>query len=90
MEDVVVHPRIHRPHPNVSVQDVLDAWSACIRSVPRFGVDNSEFVAVGCDAKGRLVEMVTRRIDADTWLIFHAMTPPTRKTLVELGMTRRP
>ena len=89
MENVVVHPRIHRRHPDVSDQDVRDAWAGCIRSVPRLGADGDEYVAVGCDAKGRLLEMVARRIDADTWLVFHVMTPPTRKTLVELGMTRR-
>ena len=89
METVLVHPRIRERHPDISEQDVLDAWNACLRAVPRFNRSSNEYVAVGCDAKGRLVEMVAERLGVDTWLVFHALTLPTRKTLLELGMIGR-
>ena len=89
MEEIIVHPRIHERHPEISEQDVLDAWNGCIRSVPRLAENTGEVVVLGCDAKGRLVEMVAKRLDASSWLVFHALTPPTKKTLVELGLRGR-
>ena len=89
MELVTVHPRIHRRHPEISDQDVQDAWKGCIRSIPRLGEDIGEFVMLGCDTKGRLIEMVAKRLDTDDWLVYHALTPPTKKTLIELGIRGR-
>lgn len=89
MEELVVHPRIHGRHPEISEQAVLDAWNGGIRSVPQLAENAGEVVVLGCDAKGRLVEMVAKRLDANSWLVFHALTPPTKKTLVELGLRER-
>lgn len=89
MDEVAVHPRVMERHPDLSEEDVLAAWEGCLRSRPRIDVDAVEYIAIGCDARGRLVEMVAREVGGGTWLIYHALTPPTRKALLELGMTRR-
>lgn len=88
MEKVIVHPRIHSRHPEISDQDVIDAWDGCMRSIPRLADNAGEFILLGCDSRGRLIEMVAKRLDVDDWLIFHAVTPPTKKTLKELGLLK--
>ena len=88
-ESVVIHPRIQERHPKLTDNDVLHAWHSCVRSVPRLDRDGDEYIAVGMDAHGRLLEMIARRTTSGLFVIFHAFTPPTRKALVELGMTRR-
>ena len=47
------------------------------------------YIALGFDKKGRLLEMVAIRLDCGDWLVYHAMTPPSRKTFAELGVERR-
>lgn len=89
MQNVIVHPRIHKRHPEITEEDVQDAWIGCIRSVSRLAENTGEVVLLGCDAKGRLMEMVAKRLDTESWLVFHALTPPTKKTLVELGLRER-
>lgn len=85
MDAVKVHPRIKGRHPDITEQDVLDAWKNCFRSVPRLDRLLHEYIAVGADNKGRLIEMVALRSSDASWLIYHAMTPPSKKTLTELG-----
>lgn len=87
--EAIVHPRVCERHPELTEQDVLDAWESCVRSVPRLDRDPSEHIAIGMDSHGRLIEMIARRVSVNTYLIFHAFAPPTRKALVELGMTKR-
>lgn len=89
MDDVVVHPRVEARHPELSEDDVLSAWENALVTCQRIGNASDRLVALGSDAKGRLVEMVANRLPEGTWVIFHAMTPPSRNTLVELNMTRR-
>jgi hypothetical protein len=43
-------------------------------------------VAVGFDGKGRLLEMVAVLGPDGIWLVYHAMTSPSKKTLKELGL----
>ena len=81
MSGVLVHPRIAERHPELSNQDVLDAWAGSIRAIPRLDGEVTEYIVIGSDRHGRLVEMVARDIGRDTWLIYHAFTPPTRKAL---------
>ena len=90
MEAVTVHPRVSRVHPEISEEDVLDAWENCICAVPRLDRAPSEYIALGVDAKGRLIEMISVRSQDGDWLVYHAMTPPTKKALAELGFGRRP
>ena len=89
MDKVIVHSRVSERHPELSNQDVLDAWESCIRAVPRIDADAVDYIAIGADTYGRLIEMVARVTDDGTWVIYHAFTPPTKKALRELGMTRR-
>lgn len=68
---------------------MLTAWENSIASTPRTQKNPNEYVAVGFDGKGRLVETVAVRSAAGDWLVFHAMTPPSANTLAELGFERR-
>ena len=87
-DDPVIHPRISRRHPEIEVEDVAAAWENGLLLVRRD--DGSEvWVSVGVDGRGRLLELVSVLDMEGRWLIFHAMTPPSRKTLRELGAERR-
>ena len=85
---VEVLPRVHERHPQLTDEDVRTAWESAILSAPRIGRDRDEYVALGFDAKGRLVEMAAVRMSVSRWVIFHATTPPSEKTLRELGVER--
>jgi hypothetical protein len=87
MERVDIHPRVRARHPELSDRDVRDAWYACIRSAPRLDTLPTEYIAVGLDGTGRLIEMVAIRLADHGWLVYHAMTPPSKKTLKELRLT---
>ena len=89
LADAIVHPRANERHPELTEQDVLDAWEACIKYAPRMDRENDEVIAVGMDSRGRLLEMIARRIENGSFVIFHAFTPPTKKALFELGFTKR-
>lgn len=89
MDRLYVHPRITERHPDLSESDVLAAWENAIAFLPRLGTDPVRYIAIGADMHGRLVEMVGQKATLGTWVIFHAMTPPTRKTLAELGLGKR-
>jgi hypothetical protein len=86
VDKVFIHRRVSQRHFGLSEQDVLDAWINCIRSRPRIDKNPDEYIAVGLDRKGRAIEMTAKRsLDGD-WLIYHAMTPPSKKTLRELEL----
>lgn len=89
MDSVVVHPRVMRRHPNLSERDVLAAWKNAVDSTPRIGSDPLQYIVLGFDAKGRLVEMVAIRLGVRQWLVFHAQTPPSDATYREFGFERR-
>ena len=61
--------------------DVLTAFRSVMRDARR---GNGTWVAIGLDGRGRDVEMVYKQV-GDSVLIYHAMTPPTKKTLKEIG-----
>lgn len=86
---VEVHPRITQRHPSLSEEDVRNAWRKLIAWRPRFHLDCEQCIAIGTDQKGRLIEMVATKAKDGRWVIFHAMTPPTKKALVELGVHKR-
>jgi hypothetical protein len=81
-----VHQRISAKHPEISDTDVLAAWDSCIRTGTRNRGAYDHTVAVGFDNKGRFLEMVAVLESTGIWHIFHAMTPPSRKTLMELNL----
>ena len=86
---VVVHSRIGKRHPEHCAEDVLDAWDNCLRSSHRSGGALEDYVAVGVDKKGRIIELLATLRPDDTWLIYHAFTPPTKRVLQELGLDER-
>lgn len=87
MNRVFVHPRVAERHPDLSEADVLEAWAGCERWAPRLA--SNDGVAVGFDARGRFVEMVATRSPDGDWLIYHAMTPPSKKVLAEVRLRGR-
>ena len=87
MGTVVIHPRVMERHPELSEDDVRQAWNEYVRMVRREG-DDSYYVAIGFDAQGCAIEMVAVETIEGNWYVYHAMTPPTKKVLRELGLMR--
>ena len=86
MSAIGVHPRVSRRHPEVTPDDVAAAMRGMIRYKQR---STGEWVAVGLDGKGRLIELVYQYNEGDDFFfVFHGMTPPSGKTLRELGLER--
>ena len=86
MSQIGVHPRISRRHPEVSEADVMTAMRSMIRYKQR---ESGEWIAVGTDSRSRLVELVyIYDSDDDYFFVYHGMTPPSGKTLRELGLER--
>lgn len=88
MDDVYVHSRVMARHPELSEDDVRSAWRNAIELVRRECDDGVRYVAAGADSRGRLIEMVAMARDG-AYLIYHAMTPPSKKTLAELHLQGR-
>ena len=87
MGTVVIHPRVMERHPELSEDDVLQAWERYVRISKREGVDDY-YVALGFDMHGRAIEMVAVETIEGNWYVFHAMTPPAKGILRELGLMR--
>ena len=86
MSAIGIHPRIIRRHPEITEEDVVAAMRGMIRYRQR---STGEWLAVGLDGKNRLVELVYQYdSDDDFFFVFHGMTPPSGKTLRELGLER--
>jgi hypothetical protein len=86
LEDVFVHP--HALKHGLSEEDILFAWASFVRKQYRSSPEEDKVLAVGYDMSGRFIQMVGRS-GASGILIYHAMTPPTTKVLLELGLSRR-
>ncbi|MCI6273302.1 MAG: hypothetical protein MR874_05805 [Coriobacteriaceae bacterium] len=86
MSSIGVHPRVSRRHPEISDDDVVAAMRGMIRYQQQV---KGEWIAVGLDGKGRLLELVYLYDETnDFFFVFHGMTPPSGKTLRELGLER--
>ena len=85
--EVVVHPRVCERHPELTEEDVRDAWTNYVRMSRREG-DDDYFVAVGFDMRGRVIEMVAVEMQGGGWYVYHAFTPATKGVLRELGLSR--
>ena len=86
MSQIGVHPRIAERHPEVSDADVTAAMRSMIRYKQRA---SGEWVAIGTDSRNRLVELVyIYDENEDFFFVYHGMTPPSGKTLRELGLER--
>lgn len=88
MGTLAIHSRIAERHPELTEGDVVHAWENAIVSAPRLGKDRDEYVSVGFDKSGRMIEMAAVRDPSGTWTVFHAMAPPSKKTFHELGIGR--
>ncbi|MEG2200618.1 MAG: hypothetical protein RRX94_00285 [Raoultibacter sp.] len=86
--EIVVHPRVFERHPEITEKDVLTAWSGFVRMIPRLDRNPNEYIAIGFDGAGRLLEMIGRRTAQGVVIVYHAMTPPTQKAMVELGLAK--
>lgn len=83
---VRVHPRVSAKRPEIADEDVHTAFEGALRSRGRDTVP-IQWVGVGMDAKGRLLEFVAVEDEPDGWLVFHAMIATT-KVLNEVGLGR--
>lgn len=86
---VLVHDRILKRHPGIEKQDVINAWNNLVCKSRRMDGNEEYYSAVGFDRKGRALEMIALETFEGYWFVFHAMTPPTKKILKELGLSER-
>jgi hypothetical protein len=88
-DDIEIAPRVSARHPELTDADIFSAWGNALVIIERGGIPLSDviLVAIGADSKGRLIEMVGAIKESGMVYIFHAMTPPSRKTLHEVGLT---
>ena len=82
---IIVLDRVFLRHPDLVVSDVKAAWKARIKTQYRLSDEKPYLVAVGVAPSGRLVELIAFE-DGKDIVIFHALTPPTKKLLHELRM----
>ena len=73
-----------RRHPEVEPRDVQAAFETALRSRAR-DTDPVQWVGVGLDERGRLLEFVAVETSPEQWLVYHAM-PATKAVLNEVGL----
>lgn len=86
--EVIVHERVMRRHPELTKADIRYAWRNAFVMQRRWLTHPSVIAAVGVDMHGRAVEMVGVETEDGGILVYHAYTPPTSKTISELGLRR--
>lgn len=86
MNDLVVEE--HALKHGMSKEQILYAWENFIARQNRSSPNEGQIVVIGCDRMGRLLQIIAAEKPFG-FLIYHAMTPPTRKILKELGLLRR-
>lgn len=91
MNEVYADDRVETRHPEqrITKDDAVAAWRNAIRSKPRIDKNPSEYIAIGIDGKGRLMELVAIRNEEGDFLIYHAFVPPQENAKRELGITGR-
>jgi len=89
-DDIEVNQRVSERHPEIQESDVATAWANVLVVIERSGTSlpDTVLVAVGFDSNGRFIEMVGSVMENGIVHIFHAMTPPTKRTLQEVGIGR--
>lgn len=84
MYDVYVHP--HATCHGLSEEEILFAWVNFVRRQPRKAPNEDRIVCVGYGMKTATpIQMVAASKDYGV-LIYHAMTPPQKSVLRELGL----
>lgn len=88
---VVVHPRVSVRHPEITDEDAIHAWVYAVECAER--VDSlywPAYAVLGYDRNGRLLELLAALQEDGRILIYHAMTPPSKKMMTEIfGPGRR-
>ncbi len=88
MDLVAVHPHAYKH--GLTEGEIRSVWRNAFEWARRDRADGAvEYVIVGADPRGRLVELVARSVGEDGYIVFHAMTPPSARTLRELGLGGR-
>jgi hypothetical protein len=64
------------------------AWGHYLAMQHRRAPAEDEVIAIGHEQRGRLVQLVAIERKRAI-IIYHAMSPPTRRMLAELGLRRR-
>lgn len=79
---VHVHPRVSERHPEISVSDVERAWTEVFVIVQREGegLPGPVLVGLGDDGHGRTLEMAGSVLQDGSVLVYHVMTPPSRRS----------
>lgn len=84
---VRIHQRVHERHPELDDSDVETAWENYRFAAVR--IPGEQEMRTGYDPHGRYIEMVGVLLADGAWLVYHAMMPPSKKTLKEIEATRR-
>lgn len=80
MMDIEVHP--HALVHGLSKEDVRYAWEHYAIGAVRVPLERE--VRIGFDQHAREIEMVGVLLGNGSWLVIHAMTPPTRRMRTEI------
>ena len=78
--NISIHPRVFVRHPELTDEDVRVAWENSVDKTLR--VDSPNFPEYVCTG---YVGVMTR----EGWIVYHAMTPPSKKTLKEISDAKR-
>jgi hypothetical protein len=84
-DKIVVHPRVHKKHPEIDDEDAISAWRDAISVVNRTYEPPDYYAAAGTDGKGRMLELVGVELEDGTLMIYHAIKL-TEKMRSELGL----
>ncbi|MEY8406034.1 hypothetical protein [Adlercreutzia muris] len=86
MIEIVVHD--HALKHGLTREEIEFAWRGFICQRHRRTPHSDQVVTVGVTQEGAIVEMVAVE-RGNELLIYHALTPPTKSVLRELGLVRR-
>ena len=91
LNEVYVDDRVETRHPeqNITKDDAATAWHNAAKSRPRLEKNPDEYLAIGIDGKGRLIELAAIRNGDGDFLVYHAFAPPQPNAKRELGITGR-
>jgi uncharacterized DUF497 family protein len=78
----------HAMKHGLTQEEIAYAWEHLIAIRFRKAPNEEEAIAIGILPDGSVAEVVALTTKGRT-VIFHAMTPPTRKALIEVGLKRR-
>lgn len=85
MDLIAIHPNSYKH--GLDDNAIEHAWRNAFEWLRRDRDDGkTEYVLLGVDRQGRLVELVARPVGNDGYIVFHANTPPSRRVLEELGL----